>query len=363
MAKTIIFIDSYIGPGYYSKSYVRSMMKDSNDVEVKISSLGGSVNHALDIYDQFAEHGNVTADLSGFCASAATLIALGAKYTRMSENSFYLMHKALSWIDEWGFMNEDDLEEVISKLEKEKKENAKFTLQAAKLYVRKTGKKLNEILDLMKEEIWLSAEEAKEWGFVDEIYQAANKENCMEDRAKVAMIAAAGFPVPERKNKKQPATAAKVDEDALAANIFGRMKNLFTSNQNKKMKKQFLNVNKALKVDSLKSSDEKGVFLNEEQLGLVEACLAAAAQITSERDTAQNDLSTVVDSLDEFDATVKEAKTNDEKVAAVRTLLAAKPGDNAAGIKGGDKNNGKKDDVDWEAIDNLPHNQEADEIL
>jgi ATP-dependent protease ClpP protease subunit len=36
------------------------MMKANNEVEVKISSLGGRVDHALDIYDQFAEHGNVS---------------------------------------------------------------------------------------------------------------------------------------------------------------------------------------------------------------------------------------------------------------------------------------------------------------
>jgi len=49
---------------------------DSYEIEVHISSLGGSVDHAVAIHDRFSSHGNVTAILTGMVASAATILAL-----------------------------------------------------------------------------------------------------------------------------------------------------------------------------------------------------------------------------------------------------------------------------------------------
>lgn len=202
MAKKIIVIDGYIGDYSFSKQYIRNELAGNvkNPVTVKISSLGGQVDHALNIYDQFIEHGQVEAELSAFVASSATLISLGAKTIRMNENSFYLIHKAMNWVDEWGSMNEDEIEDLIAKLEKQKAQLAKITLQIARMYTKKTGKTLNEIIDLMKEEIWLTAEEAKEWGFVDEIFSAAEQQNYLESKM-VAMITASGYPMPETKRK------------------------------------------------------------------------------------------------------------------------------------------------------------------
>ena len=198
--KTII-IDGYIGPYAYSKQFIRNQLSgnEKNAVLVKVSSLGGSVDDALNIYDQFVEHGNVTAELSAFVASSATLISLGAKTVRMNENSFYLIHKAMNWVDEWGNLNEDQIDELIAKLETQKQQLAKITLQLAKMYVRKTGKTLDEIINLMKQETWLTAEEAKNWGFVDEVFIPEMAVNYLDNLQMVAMITGNGLPDPPRK--------------------------------------------------------------------------------------------------------------------------------------------------------------------
>jgi len=60
------------------------------------------------------------------------------------------------------------IDALIAKLETQKQQLAKVTLQLAKMYVRKTGKTLDEIINLMKQQTWLTADEAKGWGFVDE---------------------------------------------------------------------------------------------------------------------------------------------------------------------------------------------------
>lgn len=96
-----ISIDSHIGPWGYSKNYIRSQMSGlkNKPVNVRVSSLGGSVDDALDIRQQFLDHGNVTCYLYGYVASAATILATGAKKTCMSS-----MHSTLFIRCQTGWM-------------------------------------------------------------------------------------------------------------------------------------------------------------------------------------------------------------------------------------------------------------------
>ena len=167
MARKTIVIDGPIGAYSYSKQFIRHELEgnQNNPVLITLSSLGGDVDHALNIYDQFVAHGDVTIELSAFVASSATIISLGAKHIRMNENAFYLIHKVWQWVDEWGGMNEDEIEKVIDKLEKTKKDLATVTLQLARMYVKKTGKSLDQIISLMKGERWIREQG---WAIKDE---------------------------------------------------------------------------------------------------------------------------------------------------------------------------------------------------
>jgi ATP-dependent protease ClpP protease subunit len=224
MPDKIIVIDGPIGRFSYSKEFIRAMLDGSKgkDVLVKISSLGGDPDHALDIKNQFTEHGNITAELSGFVASSATVIALGAKKTKMADNALYIVHKVAGMIDVFGYFNDDDIEGLIQKLEKEKNEAAKVSLILAREYSKKTGKPTSEMLDLMKEETWLTAEEAKDFGFIDEIYTPGEKVNYLNDYKMVAMIEASGLPKPKRastlnKNKEMSTETFVKDENSFIA--------------------------------------------------------------------------------------------------------------------------------------------------
>ena len=108
-------IDDYIGNWGYSKRYVRSVLSNyaGKHVDVKISSLGGDLNHALDIRKQFIDHGDVTVYLSGFVASAATVIAMGAKHVVIDEFAMFLVHKCSNFIDAWGSYNADQMQQLI----------------------------------------------------------------------------------------------------------------------------------------------------------------------------------------------------------------------------------------------------------
>lgn len=358
MAKKILIIDGSIGNYGYSKQWLNYMLNgaDNDEIEVQLSTLGGSVDHAIAMHDRLATHGNVTAILTGMVASSGTVIPLSVK-TRMSQNSMYLIHKAMIWIDEWGTMNEDDIDDLIAKLEKEKNEVAKVTLVIAKMYASKSGKGVKEILDLMKKQTWLTADEAKEWGFVDEVFAPSKVINYAEDLSMVAMLQANGYPVPERKGTKPP-VATQVDEESLFNRLSARIQDIFKPNYNS-MKKQFLNLNRVLKVEKLESSNE-GVFLNEEQLGAIEQDLGARAQADTARSTAETSLTNATTALDSIDVSVKNAVTIENKVAAIKTLLARKPGSKPAGVQGKKDPEVKDEGVDWDTLNSLPHMKEVD---
>lgn len=164
-------IDYTIGVWGYSKQYVRNVLSSykGKHVDVKISSLGGDLDHGLDIRQQFLDHGDVTVYLSGFVASAATVIAMGAKRIVMSKYAMFLVHKCSNFIDAWGTYNADQMQQLIEQLEANKKENDKIDVVLANMYAAKCKKKVSEILDILKEGRWLSAQEALDYGFIDEI--------------------------------------------------------------------------------------------------------------------------------------------------------------------------------------------------
>lgn len=387
MATKTIVIDGPIGQYSFSKQFMRNELsgQSKNPVLIKISSLGGSVDDALNIYDQFIEHGNVTAELSAFVASSATLISLGAKTVRMNENSFYLIHKAMNWVDEWGSMNEDEIDALIAKLETQKQQLAKVTLQLAKMYVKKTGKTLDEITSLMKQQTWLTADEAKNWGFVDEVFVPEVAVNYLENLQMVAMINSSGYPDPPRKQLlKAPvpelvegveAEAAPMDEESIIDRIWNRITNKQKEviHQNKaEMKTQFFNVNQVLTVESLESSAD-GVFLNETQLEAIENRLALDQQIIEERDTANSardvaiaerdtahtNLLNAMDPFNAIDTTIASAETPEAKVLAIRALLSKKPATQPAGNMS--KSDPVSDGVQWDVINNLEHNKHVDQ--
>lgn len=166
-----IIIDDVICRWGYSKQYLRRMLDQykGKHVDMRISSLGGDLDHGLDIRQQLLDHGDVNVYLTGFVASAATIIAMGAKRVCMSKYAMFLVHKCSNFIDAWGNYNADQMQQLIDELTKNKKENDRIDVVIAQLYAKKTGKSINELLNVLKEGRWLTAQEALDYGFIDEI--------------------------------------------------------------------------------------------------------------------------------------------------------------------------------------------------
>lgn len=175
-------------------SWILDKYKDS-EVNVLINSLGGYTHEGLAISSLFKIHGNVHVHFIGQSASAATIAAMGAKRISIDADAAFLVHRCSNLVFEWDFMNADQLDEHIKKLEKQKAEQQTIDTIVAGLYARRCKKTKDELLQLMSKDTWLTAKEALEWGFVDEITdEVEDKEPLTESTA--AALSSAGMPLP-----------------------------------------------------------------------------------------------------------------------------------------------------------------------
>jgi hypothetical protein len=198
------------------------------------------------------------------------------------------------------------------------------------MYSDKTGMPVKDILNLMKEETWLTADMAKEKGFIDEIIKPSQITNYLEDSNLMTMIAASGFPVPGRpKQVTAPKTEADQPEAYDETKLINKLRKIF--NPIDTMKKQFDLVNSVLKVEKLESTAD-GIFLNEEQLESIETKMKADADaIASKPETDTK----------EIEALIAEIVTLKADLATARKAPAAAP----AAAKGAIDNLDKNEDI------------------
>lgn len=267
-------IDDFIGRWGYSKQYVRDQLAGfkGKPVNVRISSLGGSVDDGLDIRQQFIDHGDVTAYLYGCVASSATIVALGAKKVCASKYSMFMVHKVSNWIDAWGQYNADQIQGLIDELKENKLQNDKYDLVLASMYADKCKKPVNEILDVLKAGSWLTAQEALDYGFIDEIIE---KDDEKFDFAKVQdKLNVLGFPaLPSRQHDDNDNSLGNVLHNIsvkLDRLIFPSKVNTVSPSDSTNniitMKKDYSKVNTILNVEGLEFDKSGKVALSEDQV-------------------------------------------------------------------------------------------------
>lgn len=133
---------------------------DVTEIIIPISSNGGSVYEAYQIYNILRAHpAKKTAYLTGKCMSAGTIVACAADEVYSTRACIYMIHKAL-----FGYTggNADELRKEASILEK----NDQII---ADILSRKTGMTVEDVLALMGEESYFTPNEALRLGFIDGI--------------------------------------------------------------------------------------------------------------------------------------------------------------------------------------------------
>lgn len=144
-----------------AKSITDQFPEDINeDITLEVNSNGGLVTVGSEIYTALKNYkGHVTVEVTGMAASAASVAIMGADTVKISPTAQIMIHKALLTR---ATGNSDDLEKAVNAL----KSSDQSIINA---YVSKTGLSEEEIFEMMKNETFMSANEAIEKGFADEL--------------------------------------------------------------------------------------------------------------------------------------------------------------------------------------------------
>ncbi len=146
--------------GVSSKEFADQLKQiDTDEINVRINSYGGEVFTASAIYSMLKRHkATVNVFVDGIAASAASVIAMAGDNVTMPENAMLMIHNPLTWTQG----NANELRETADLLDK-----VRDTLVAT--YRNKTGLDDAKIIELLDDETYLTAQEAQEYGFIDEI--------------------------------------------------------------------------------------------------------------------------------------------------------------------------------------------------
>ena len=150
-----------IGSGTLSSTYLHQQLEAAagQDVDVHISSVGGSAFDAIAIYDLLKKYtGNVTTYIDALAASAASIVAMGGKKVIMSKYALLMIHKPM--VGSGG--NADELLKDVQMLNV-------VQSRLAQIYMDKTGLDGVTVNSLINAVTWLSADQALDLGFIDEI--------------------------------------------------------------------------------------------------------------------------------------------------------------------------------------------------
>lgn len=155
-------LDDY-GIANVNPAAVQKALTDANgeDVELDVASPGGDVSAASEIVSLIHDYsGKVTTVVQGMAASAASIITVSADVVKMQPTSLMMIHRAST--ESAG--NTNDLAHDATML-------ATVDKALATAYQSKTGKSQDEVLQLMNDETWLTAQDAVDQGFADEVQE------------------------------------------------------------------------------------------------------------------------------------------------------------------------------------------------
>lgn len=161
-------------------------MGDISKINLHINSLGGDVFEGLAMFNLLKQHkANVKVYIDGVAASIASVIAMAGDSIYMPKNSMMMIHKC--WTYKCGNAKElrktaDDLDKIME--------------ASIESYLSKINIDREELIELLDNETWLTAQECFDKGFCteilpisDDIEQSASKSimDLVEENKKLKM--------------------------------------------------------------------------------------------------------------------------------------------------------------------------------
>lgn len=200
------FIDGWGNSAAGFRSQVRALANAGiKDAHVHLNTPGGSTVEAAEIVNVIKQFtGTITGSGGALVASAGTAIAMHLADFTLAKNGLWMYHKPSMWVDG----NQDEIRNQLTLLDR-------VTGQYRTLYAERTGKTEEEIeASWKKGDVWLTAQEAKDQGFISGITEEVEITSEIEMR-----IAACGAPpafMPTAGTPKQlPAGAPAPNKDTM----------------------------------------------------------------------------------------------------------------------------------------------------
>lgn len=134
-------------------------LKPLGDFDLRINSPGGSVTAGNAIYNALRRHkGKIDVYVDGLAASMASVVAMAGHRVIMPANAMLMIH------DPWSYAvgNSADMRKIAETLDK-------FKSGMVTAYMDKSGMDEAQVVRMMTDETWITAAEAVEMGFADEI--------------------------------------------------------------------------------------------------------------------------------------------------------------------------------------------------
>ena len=202
---------------------------DVENITLYINSPGGSVFSAVAIANTLKNHkAKVTANIDGLAASAATIITSACDTVRMPKNALFMIHNPITF----AYGNNQEMQKTVKMLDKVKN-------SIIETYLNKTKTDKETLSELMDNETWMNAEEAKEYGFIDEILDENVEKEVIENKLIINNMA---FDISKFKNFKEKKIQEprviniSVNSTGSPEEIADKFRNILNSTENQKNK-------------------------------------------------------------------------------------------------------------------------------
>ena len=139
---------------------------DVDEIDVHINSTGGAVAEGLAIYNVLKNSNmKVTTYVDGFACSAASVVFMAGDERIMNEASLLLIHNAWTY----GQGNAADFRKQAEDLDK-------ITQASVKSYMRHVNISEEKLKEMMDDETWIAADDAKTMGFATKVLEEKTDE-------------------------------------------------------------------------------------------------------------------------------------------------------------------------------------------
>lgn len=151
--------DDEITPKQFDKEL--KALGDVDEITVRINSGGGDVFAANAIYTRLKDHkAKINVKIDGWAASAATIIAMAGDTIQIPASGVFMIHNPKMGV--LGYYSAAEFDKLSAEL-------AVIKQSIINAYCLKTGKKSEEISNLMDIETWFDGKQAVDNGFCTEL--------------------------------------------------------------------------------------------------------------------------------------------------------------------------------------------------